>query len=258
MRPDALLFDLDGTLYQGDAALPGAVDALRRLDALGVPRRFLTNTTRFSRRELAGRLRRMGFSVADAELFTAPVAAVRWLEAHGIRRVSLCLPRGSWDEFVSFDRVEDAPEAVVVGDLGEEWSFERLNRAFRALLDGARLVALQRNRYWMTPGGLSLDAGPFVAALEFAARTSAVVVGKPAPEFFRLAASSFGPDAGRIVVVGDDVEADVGGAQRAGLGGALVRTGKFRQEELERSEARPDEIGDSAADLIERWFGRAS
>jgi phospholysine phosphohistidine inorganic pyrophosphate phosphatase len=252
--PGALLVDLDGTLYVGEEPLPGAVEAIARLQALGVPRRYLTNTTRFSRRDLGARLRGMGFPIAEEELFTAPVAAAAWLRARGIRRVMLCLPPSSHEDFPDFDLDHPRPGAVVVGDMGDAWSFARLDAAFRALMDGAALVALQKNRYWMTPGGLSLDAGPFVAALEFAARTTATVVGKPSAEFFALAVDGLGVEPSSITAIGDDIEADVGGAQRTGLRGALVRTGKFREEDLGGAVA-PDEIGDSVRDLVERWYG---
>lgn len=255
MRPDALLFDLDGTLYLGDEAIPGAVEAIRRLDALGVPHRFLTNTTRFSRQELAERLQRMGFPVAPVDLFTAPVAAASWLRREGVRRAMLCLPAGSHADFPEVEITEGSPEAVVVGDLGAAWTFERLNRAFRAVLHGAHLLALQKNRYWMTPAGLMLDAGPFVAALEYATGRRAVVVGKPAPDFFLLAAASLGIEPSRITVVGDDLAADIGGAAAVGMRGALVRTGKFRQEELDRSDLQADEVGDDVGTLVRGWFG---
>ena len=234
------LFDLDGTLYVGDAALPGAVEAIAGLVERNVPRRYLTNTTRVSRRELALRLGRMGFPIDAEEIFTAPRAAAAWLIDRQIRRIALYLPEATREDFAEFESTGEAPEAIVVGDLEAEWSFSRLNEAFRQLLDGAMLVALQKNRYWRTPEGLALDAGPFVAALEYATRVEAVVVGKPSPHFFRLAAVSMGVAPEMVTVVGDDLEADVGGAQRAGMRGVLVRTGKFREEELERSEVRPD------------------
>src|SRR5690606_19090550 len=122
---------------------------------------------------------------------------------------------------------------VVIGDLGEGWSFSRLNAAFRQVLGGATLLALQKNRYWRTGDGLSLDAGPFVAALEYATGVEAVVVGKPSEDFFRLAAASMALPPDRITVIGDDLESDVGGAQAAGMRGILVRTGKFREESLQ-------------------------
>lgn len=242
---DGFLLDLDGTLYVGDEALPGALEAVRTLSERGIPRRFLTNTTRLSRRELAQRLRRMGFEIEEDEVFTAPRAAAAWMDRVGIRSVSLLVPSATLEDFQAFDSTATEPEALVVGDLGEGWNFDVLNAAFRQLLGGARLVALQKNRYWKRGDGLALDAGPFVAALEYAAATEAVVVGKPAPEFFHLAAGSMGVSPDRVTVVGDDLESDVGGAQSAGMRGVLVRTGKFREEVLRGSSIRPHAVVDT-------------
>lgn len=246
---DGLLLDLDGTLYLGDRAIPGAVNAVRVLRDADVPCRFLTNTTRRSRTDLAAWLQRLGFPIEEPDLFTAAVSAARWLESEGVERVSLYLAESTYADFRDFDVVDDRPDAIVVGDLGERWDFALLNRAFRQLLEGARLVALQRNRYWRTERGLELDAGPFVAALEYAVDTEAVVVGKPSPAFFRMGARSLGLDGGRIAVVGDDVETDVAGALDAGMVGVLVRTGKHTEERLAASGAEPDAIIDSVAEL---------
>jgi HAD superfamily hydrolase (TIGR01458 family) len=249
VTPGALLLDIDGTLYVGDDAVPGAPAAVQLLQGRGIPIRYLTNTTRFSRHELASRLRALGFPAADEQLFTAPVAAAAWLARERVRRIALYVPESTLADFRDFEMVDERPEAVVVGDLGEAWSFATLNRAFRQLLEGARLVALQRNRYWRTPDGLTLDAGAFVAALEFGAAVQAVVVGKPSAEFFRLAAASLPAAAAPPVVVGDDIETDIEGARAAGLPAILVRTGKFRASDLQASLTRPDAVIDSVADL---------
>ncbi len=254
VTPGGLLLDIDGTLYVGDEPVPGAPEAVRVLARRGVPMRYLTNTTRFSRRELAGRLRAMGFPAGDDELFTAPVAAAAWLRREGFRRIALYVPESTLEDFASFQLVADEPEAVVVGDLGDDWSFRRLNEAFRQLLGGARLVALQRNRYWRTPDGLTLDAGAFVAALEYGAAVDAVVVGKPSAAFFRLAAASL-PAGAAPLVVGDDIETDVAGARAARLPAALVRTGKFREASLAAAESPPDFVLDSAAKLLDLFGG---
>ncbi len=245
----ALLLDLDGTLYLDDQPLPGAVDAVAVLRGLGVPLRFTTNTTRFPRRILAERLRAMGFEVHAEEILTAPAAAATWLAEQGIRRVALYLAEASFEEFHAFTRDDQRPEAVVIGDLGSGWSYDALNRAFRWLLAGARMVAIQKNRYWRVAGDLMLDAGPFVAALEYATGTSAVVVGKPAPAFFEAAMRTLGVAASEIAVVGDDVETDVAGAVSAGCRGILVRTGKYRPGDERRGGRSPDAVLDSVADL---------
>jgi HAD superfamily hydrolase (TIGR01458 family) len=144
----------------------------------------------------------------------------------------------------------DGPvDAVIVGDLGERWDYAVLNDAFRKLMDGAELIALQKNRYWETAEGLSLDAGPFVAALEYASGRDAEVVGKPSDAFFELALGDLGVSADRAAMVGDDVEADVGGAMDAGLAGILVRTGKFREDLVRESGIEPTATVDSIADV---------
>ncbi len=250
MNAGALLLDIDGTLYVGEEPLVGAEEAVRRLEEQGVELRYLTNTTRFSRRELAERLRAMGFPTRDSQLFTAPVAAAAWLRREGIARVALYVPDSTLDDFRSFEHVApgEPADAVVVGDLGEAWTFSRMNAAFRQLLGGARLVALQRNRYWRTPDGLTIDAGAFVAALEYAAEVQATVVGKPSAEFFRLAADSL-PANAHPAVVGDDIETDIAGGAAAGLETVLVRTGKFREETLRGAPVQPTLVLDSVADL---------
>lgn len=248
MDAEAVLIDLDGTLYVDDDAVPGAPEAVARLRAAGVPHRFITNTTRMSRADVARRLDGMGFGIEPDEIFTAPLAAADWLASRGVRTVDAYLPDAALSEFAPFSTGEEHPDAVVVGDLGTGWSFERLNRAFRQVLGGARLIALQRNRYWRTGGELALDAGPFVAALEYATGAEAVVVGKPAPAFFHLAAASLGVPPGRVLMIGDDVETDALGARAAGMRGALVRTGKYRRGSAD-GDPDVDLVLDSVADL---------
>ena len=138
---------------------------------------------------------------------------------------------------------------VVVGDAGDRWTYGSMNRAFRLLVGGARLLALERDRYWRDADGLALSAGPFVAGLEYAAGVTAEVVGKPSPAFFRLALADLGVPADRAVMVGDDVATDIGGARAAGLAAFLVRTGKFRAEALAAAPVAPDRVLDSIADL---------
>jgi phospholysine phosphohistidine inorganic pyrophosphate phosphatase len=137
-------------------------------------------------------------------------------------------------------------DALILGDIGEGFTAAVLNDAFRLLMDGAELVALQHNRYWRRSDGLALDLGAYAAALEYATAREAVVVGKPAPEFFHAAMADMGVV--NAVMVGDDVEADVGGAMSAGLPGVLVRTGKYREDALS-SRVTPTAIVDSIGDV---------
>lgn len=251
---DACVIDLDGTLYRSDRAIPGAAVAVTALRSAGVPICFATNTTRKPRAALVERLGGMGIDIRPAELHTAPVAAAAWLQARGARRLALLLPEETFAEFAAFEIDDREPDHVVVGDLGEGWTFEVLNRAFRALLAGATLVAIHKNRSWDPGGGMQLDAGPFVAALEYATGVESVLVGKPSAAFFETAARSLGVPRRRVVVVGDSVENDVAGGRRAGCLGVAVRTGSFREQDLGRLDRPPDAVLDSIADLP-RWLG---
>src|SRR5215217_3358387 len=247
MRLKGLLVDLDGTLYVGDEPIEGAREAIDRLKSSGLAIRYVTNTTRKPRREVCEHLRSLGFEVEEAEIFTPARAAA------GLIADRSCFPlvdESLLEDLEGVTLAEDRPGYVLVGDLGEGFTYDRLNAAFRCLMDGAELLALQRNRYWRREDGLALDAGPFVAALEYATGKSATVVGKPERSFFRLALKDIGLDQHEVAMVGDDAEADVAGAQAAGLVGIQVKTGKYGPEAgvapdlvLESFAALPDALG---------------
>ena len=198
---------------------------------------------------MLARLQRLEMPVGARELVTPASLAVEHCRRAGMQRVLLLMRDDVKQDLAGLTQVERGADAVIVGDLGEAFTYTVLDRAFRELLDGAALIALQKNRYWRTPDGLSLDVGPFVAALEYASARDAVVVGKPAEAFFAtvLAELDVGPDA--AVMVGDDIESDVGGAQRAGLTGVLVRTGKYRADAVAASGILPSATVDSIADV---------
>lgn len=264
---EGLLIDLDGTVYTESGPIPGALEALAAVRAAGLPVRFVTNTSRKPRAEVLEHLARIGVEAAEQDVLTAPVAAAAWLRRQGARRVGLLVRRAVWEDFDGLDLVgpadgEPAADSVpvdhlVLGDLGAAWTFEILDWGFRRLLDGAALVAIQKNRSWDTGDGLSLDAGPFVAALEYATGRPATVVGKPSRAFFEAATASMDLAPGRCAMIGDDLESDVVGARAAGLTGLAVRTGKFRLDRRSEQEAREraDAVLDSLADLP-AWLAR--
>jgi HAD superfamily hydrolase (TIGR01458 family) len=248
-RARALVFDLDGTLYQEGTPIDGAVDTVRTFRDEGYPLRFLTNTTSKSRADVHEKLRGFGFPVEIEEIQSPPAAAGAFLRERDAS-AHLLVQEAALPDFEGVSRSDDAPDYVVVGDLGAGWTFERLNRAFRLLHGGARLIGLGRTRFWQAEGGLQLDAGPFITALEYATGEEALVLGKPDPAFFEAILEDLGLPAEEVALAGDDVETDVGAAMKAGLIGVQVRTGKFRDGDLERSDAAPDRVVDSVADLI--------
>jgi HAD superfamily hydrolase (TIGR01458 family) len=245
----ALLIDIDGVLYVADEPIPGAREALTRLRAAGTSLRFVTNTTARSRTSTLTKLHGLGFDVGDDELVTPAALACRYCSERGHRTVALVMNDEVKRDFAALDEADSAVDAVIVGDLGDAFGYEALNRAFRLLMDGAELVALQKNRFWLTPDGLSLDVGAFVAALEYAAACRAHVVGKPARAFFEIPLGELGVDARSAAIVGDDVESDIGGALDAGLGAVLVQTGKYREDLVRASGIEPTATVASIADV---------
>ena len=251
----AVLLDLAGVVYQGEQPLPGAVEAVARLRDAGLRLRFLTNTTRMPRRELMRRLTEMGVELTGEELFTPAQAARAWLAERRLSPHLLVYPALE-EDFAGLPAGER--EAVVVGDAAEGFSYAAMNAAFRKLLAGAEFLALARNRSFKdADGALSIDAGAFVLALEYASRREAVLLGKPAPTFFRSALASAGCDAQDAVMVGDDAEADVAGALKTGIGSALlVRTGKYRPGDEQRVAPSPSatvaDLGAAARWILDR------
>jgi len=244
-----VLLDLDGTVYDDRGLIDGADRAVARLRTAGLALRFATNTSRHPRGALVEWLRRLGVDARADEVVTAPRASAAWLRSRELSRISLHVAPAIVEEFSGFALDEHEPEAVVLGDLGDEWTVDRLNRVFRHVLGGAVLLAIQKNRYWRRGGALCLDAGPFVAALEFATGVTAEVAGKPSAAFFAAAAESMDVPLEQLVVVGDDLGADVKGAEAAGARGVLVKTGKFEPSDLKAASETSTMVAASLAEL---------
>lgn len=253
-----VLLDLDGVVYVGDRPVPGAAEAIDWLVREGIGHLFLTNTTSRPRQAVVAKLAGLGISAGTDQVLTPAAAAVTWLRRQGITRPAVFVPDATAAEFAELDPLPDGIEhgagAVVIGDLGEGWSYSALNRALRLLTSDAAipLVALGMTRYWRAEDGLRLDAGAFVRALEYAAGRTAVVVGKPDRTFYGAAVEALHLPADQVVMIGDDIHTDIEGAQLAGLTGVLVRTGKFHASDL-RGGVSPDAVLDSVADLPRRW-----
>ena len=223
-----------------------------------MPYRLVTNTTSRSRVMLVQRLRGYGFGVSSEEVFTATLAGAEVARDAGYNCVAPFVSEPALVDLGELDLCggtsgkprTQSPQAILVGDLGDRWTYSLMQEAFEYLMSGAALIALSRDRYWLRDSRLALDAGPFVAGLEFASGKNAVVAGKPSPAFYAAALRSLGLDTPEsAAMVGDDIWSDVQGAQRAGLQGWLVRTGKYRQALLADSGVKPDRILDSVAAL---------
>lgn len=247
---DGVLLDIDGVLTVSWRPLPGALDTLAWLRERGLPFRLITNTTTHTRAELARTLADVGLAVEPDEIVTAVVATASYLRTHHPHAKVFLLSDGdARADLEGVELVERDADVVVLGGAYEGFAYETLNHVFRMLMDGATLLGMHRNLYWRTDEGWRLDGGAYIAGLEEATGRPAVICGKPATEYFEAALASIGVPAARAAMVGDDVHNDVLGAQAAGLVGVLVRTGKFRPEDLERAAGTPDHVIDSIGDL---------
>jgi HAD superfamily hydrolase (TIGR01458 family) len=244
-----LLFDLDGVLYVGNTPIPGAIEAVKTLRASGLQCRFATNTSTLSLASLQKKINAMGFDIAQHEIISAPQAAIQFLKQQKNPVCRLLLADDVKQDFAVFQQSDTAPEFIVVGDIGNAWSYPMLNEIFNALMHGAKLIAIHKNRFWQTEQGLQMDIGAFIDGLEYASGKQAMMIGKPAKDFFHIALNAMQLDAENVVMIGDDIDVDIGGAQLAGMKAVLVRTGKFRQAYAEASPIIPDVIVDSIADL---------
>jgi HAD superfamily hydrolase (TIGR01458 family) len=248
----AILLDVDGVFHVSREPIAGGAEAVERLRADGHRLRFVTNSTTQTRAALAAELRGMGIELEDEELQTTPRAAAATLAG---RRVLALTMHAIVGELDGIELVGEDAEAVLVGGADETpetnlvFSYMNLARAFHELEGGAELYCLHKNRWWQTKNGPALDAGAFVAGLEYATQIDATVLGKPSTAYFEAALQALDADAAMTWMVGDDIEADIAGAQAHGMRTILVRTGKFRPDAVEATQVRPDGIISSIAQL---------
>jgi HAD superfamily hydrolase (TIGR01458 family) len=254
-----ILLDVDGVLHVSGEPIPGAVEALNRLGRTGHTLRLVTNNSTRPRAKLAAELREMGFELDDDDLQTTPRAAAR--ELAGRRVYALVMP-AIVPDLEGVELVGDGAEAVLIGGADETlepnqvFSYMNLNRAFSELQHGADLYCLHKNRWWQTKRGPMLDAGAFVAGLEYVADREATVLGKPSASYFAAALEHLDAEPELTWFLTDDLEDDVRGAQLFGMHTVLLRTGKFRPETLERSDVIPDMVLSSIAQFPD-WLERS-
>jgi HAD superfamily hydrolase (TIGR01450 family) len=270
------VLDADGVLVLRGQPIPGAFEATLRLTELGLPFRIVTNFSSAHRETLAARF---GGGVTPAGRFItgASAAAAHTAETYPGRGLFVISAPDALREFdgqrlLGAEEVDVAAPgevaAVVIGDGGDALSYRNLDIAFRAIRRGADLLAMHRNPWWLTPRGETIDAGAWVAALEYATGREALVCGKPSKVVFRQAVAGLAADLGLddlpadgVVMVGDDPEADIAGAKRTGLRGILVLTGKVDGPAARAAvadlpmDARPDAIAASLAEAVAALAG---
>ncbi|MBN1167374.1 MAG: TIGR01458 family HAD-type hydrolase [Methanospirillaceae archaeon] len=251
MKIRGILIDIDGVIRTAGKKIPGAEETVGFLKHHDIPFLLLSNTTRTCRKTIARNLVSAGIAVSVGDILTPAAAAVRYLKGKGIAECSL-LATGDVDTDFADEgiTIRNDSSVIIVGDAGDNFTYPSLVSVFRQVLQGAELIALERDRYWMDTDGLTLAAGPFVAGIEYATGVSARVMGKPSPSFFEQACDAIGMRSDECIMVGDDIYSDIGGAQAAGIRGFLVTTGKYNKETVAASGITPHTVIDSIASLI--------
>ena len=250
-RPKAFLIDLDGTLYFKGEPCPGAIETVNYLRQEKYQLRFLTNTTAKTPKMLHEQMQALGFDIYENEIFNATYACLQYLRSQSGASCHFMVDDAVKTFFKEIPVDDNAPDFVVVGDYGEGFDFHALNHAFRLLMDGAELIALQKGLYWFSSEGMFLDCGAFVTLLEAAAGKTAKVMGKPSETFFKIALESLQRSPNEVIVVGDDVTSDIVGAQTMEMQSILVKTGKFKPNQLENPVAKPTWVLESVSELTQ-------
>jgi len=244
-----VLLDIDGTLMIGPNPIPGADKALIFLRENEIRYRFVSNSTRRSKFNILKKLEKLNVSVSPDEIWTPASAAISYLKNKHVSVCNLLITDDLKQDFNKAGIFHDPKSSyVIVGDAAERFTYDTMNSAFRSLITGGELIALEKDKYWRDTDGLSLSAGPFVSALEFATGCKSVLMGKPSPIFFRAAQEGFSSE-GKIIMIGDDIITDVKGAQDAGMLGVITCTGKFKPDETVTCKVLPDAILSSISDL---------
>lgn len=251
-----ILFDLDGVLYVGSSVIEGAIEAIAEIKQRGYRCGFITNTSTLSAASLHKKLTGFDFDIAEHEIISAPRAALIHLQQFDDPVCHLLLADDAKQDFRHFRQSDSKADFVIIGDIGEAWSYKLLNHAFNLLINGAEMIAIHKNRFWQTERGLQMDIGGFICALEYASRKQATIIGKPSPDFFKAALTDLELAPERVAIVGDDIDSDIGGGQCAGLTGILVKTGKYRQAYADNSPVVPDLVIPSIAELPALLPGR--
>ena len=245
-----LLLDLEGVVYEGDKLVDGALDTINKLLSCDFKIKYLTNTTVTPRKQILKKLLKFKLSITETDIFTPPIAASIFLKKNKISKIFLSTNQLLQEDFKEFIIDEVKPEAIILGDLYKAFNWERLNEVFRLIYNNDTLIiALHKNKYCKRENKIGLDLGPFVTALEYAASKKSILIGKPEKNFFNLTIEDMELRKEEVVMIGDDIFADIGGAKNNSIPTIQVRTGKFQKKDETNSHLQPDYRINSIVDL---------
>jgi len=231
----ALLIDLEGVVYQEGKEIPGSVSFIQYLDQINFPYLFLTNTTTMSQKDIAIKLLNLGLNINPKKIITPLIATKNYLKKNHLSTIALYCNKRCWVEFDDFEINFQSPDAVIIGDLHKKFTWLKLNEIFHVSLNTKKLIAFHKNKTGSREGKMVLDLGPFIKALEYALGKDFILMGKPNKIFFQAAVDLMGINNKEILMIGDDILVDIGGAQDLNLQTCLVKTGKYGKQSYPKS-----------------------
>ncbi len=250
----AVLIDIDGVLYVGKQVVPGSIEAIAMLKEHHIPFRLLTNTTSKSKTEVYKKLISMGFDIETHEIITTVSLTVDYLKQNEIKSCYLVVNDDVRPEFEAFTQTDEKPEIIVIGDIDDAWNYALMNKLFRMIMQGSRVIGLHKGRFYKKEDGNYIDIGVFISGLEYATGKEAAIVGKPSAAFFNYALESLNVSAKDTAMIGDDVFNDILGAQHVGIKGILVQTGKYDENFVAHSGISPDAVMNDLSEVVTKWM----
>lgn len=244
------MFDIDGVLEFQGKVYPGAIELLDFLRGKGIIIRILTNSTLKSRKSCTMKLQEMGFHVYEDEVITASFATAEYLKTLHPISCWVMLKREGLEEFKDFNHNNENPEYIVMGDLRDDFNYANMNKALKLLINGSNFIVMIPETVDHSMGGLELTVGAYGKMLENAANVKATYIGKPNKYIFEIALHTMNIERSRVLMVGDKMTTDILGARNTGIKSAVVKTGEFRESDLD-CDVRPDYIFDSVKDIRE-------
>ena len=250
MKIKGLLLDLEGVIYEGDNLIDGAIETVNKLLSHDFKIKYLTNTTTTPRKLIFKKLLQFKLPIIESDIFSPSIAANIFLKKKNISKIFLLTDQRLHEDFKDFTIDKTKPGAIILGDLYKEFNWERLNEAFQIISEkNALIIALHKNKYCKRENKIGLDLGPFVTALEYATSKKSILIGKPEKNFFNLVIEDMGLRKEELVMIGDDIFADIGGAKNNFMTTIQVRTGKFQKKDETNSYFQPDYRINSIVDL---------
>ena len=235
---DGFLFDLNGVFYEDKNIISGANETIDWLKKNSIPYKFISNNSTLSRKLFVEKLKKIGLKINISDVITSNYAGVLTIKKMGLKNCKLIMTEEAKLDYKKFQLQNKKIDAIVIGDIGEKWSFSLMNELMNDVISGAEIIALHKGKYYQSQGKLKIDCGAFVAGLEYSTSKKAISIGKPKKSFFDLAAFDLGTN--KICLVGDDLHNDIEGGQKMGYKTILVKTGKYRQNIFDKSKIKPD------------------